>query len=177
MSKIVQHAIRQVFVQQQNGIDYVFFYNPSDNEYEKVPLQYLLNVATPQSENEVIFVNNYASLPVAGIQERIYITKNNYHAYMYDGATYQRINRDEVVTVSTATYTWSYGDTLDINVPNAVINIPATPRGTQINIINGALALNTTINSTINGSTSYTGLYNPYDSITLLSLGTEYRIL
>lgn len=177
MVKIVKNAIRNVFVQQQDGVDYVFIYNPSDNEYEKVLLQDLLNVATPQSENEVIFVNTYANLPISGIQERIYITKNNYHAYIFAGSSYQLINRDDVITVTSASYTWSYGDTLDINVPNAVITIPATPRGTKINIINGALALNTTINSAVNGSTSYTGLHNPYDSITLLSLGTEYRIL
>lgn len=168
---------RNAYTASIDGNDYLVLWNPTDEENVLIPVNDLQNIVTPASEDEVIFVNTYASLPVTGIQERIYVCKDNYSAYLYQAGEYQRINRYDVIDVTTISYNYVRGDVLHITLPNTTIILPNTPRGTSIKVINGSSTTNTIIQGSINGSSSFNELYNPNESIELISLGTEYKVL
>lgn len=131
------------------------------------------------SEREVFFFANVPSFPATGVADKIYVDKSANIQYYWDGAYYALGSTGDglptVIDVTTTPYNYTIGDYLHIKVANAVINIPAMPRGKRVRICNDATATDTIINGNINGQASFNELHAPFDAIEIISVGTELR--
>jgi hypothetical protein len=132
------------------------------------------------AEKEIYFFATFANFPSPGVSGKIYIDQSNDKAYFWNGSYvslgWSEKNAVNIVPVTSSPFNYTSGQFLDVQIPNAIINLPLLPSGQSIKISNSGAAHNTVINANVNGATSNNSLINPYNKITLTALATEFRI-
>ena len=105
--KISNGSVSDAEFQKLNGVSSAILQSNQKNQNNGVcgldSNGIILNAQLPSSVNDIIEVNNFASLPGTGESSKIYVTLDNHKAYRWSGTAYVEISASLVIGTTSGT--------------------------------------------------------------------------